>query len=150
MADFAIWATAGEQLFWPKGTFIRAYKANREASIDTIIDADPVGHALNVFLEKERSWTGTSTQLLNQLTSSVGDAVTRSFGWPKTARHLSGKIRRLAAFLRARGIEVEYGRTGRNGDKIITLSSNHSPSFNFSKEGNSASAASAIDDHDVC
>ena len=149
MADFAIWATAGEQLFWPKGSFIRAYKANREASIETIIDADPVGHALNVFLEKERSWTGTHTQLLHQLTLSVGDAVARSRRWPTDAKLLSDRIRRLSPFLRTQGVEVEYGRSGRNGDKIITLSSNHSPSFNFSKEGNSASAASAIDDHDV-
>lgn len=149
MADFALCATAGEQFFWPKGTFMNAYKANRDTSIATIINGDPVGHALISLLEKKGSWTGTHTQLLNQLTSSVGDQVARSFGWPKNAKHLSDRIRRLAAFFRTQGIEVEYGRSGRNGDKIITISYNHSPSFNFSKEENSASAASDMDNHDV-
>src|SRR5262249_26870331 len=29
MADFALWATACETAFWPPGTFLRAYNANR-------------------------------------------------------------------------------------------------------------------------
>ena len=148
MADFALWATAGEGLFWPKGTFINAYNANRNTSIAMIINGDPVGHALLELLEKKGSWTGTHTELLNQLTSSVGDQVPRSYAWPKSAKLLSDRIRRLAPFLRTQGVEVEYGRSGPNGDKIIAIFYNHSPSFVFSKEVKSASVATDIDDHD--
>jgi hypothetical protein len=37
MADFALWATACETAFWPAGTFLRAYEANRRAAIETVI-----------------------------------------------------------------------------------------------------------------
>ena len=42
MADFAVWATACETAFWPAGTFLRAYWANRGAAIDGMVEADPV------------------------------------------------------------------------------------------------------------
>jgi hypothetical protein len=42
MADFAIWATACETAFWPAGTFVSAYRNNRRAVIESIIEADPV------------------------------------------------------------------------------------------------------------
>src|SRR5262249_9334909 len=42
MADFAVWATACETAFWPRGTFARAYQANRRAATEELIDADPL------------------------------------------------------------------------------------------------------------
>jgi hypothetical protein len=42
MADFALWATACETAFWPSGTFLRVYDANRRAAIEGVIEADPV------------------------------------------------------------------------------------------------------------
>jgi len=42
MADFALWGSACETAFWPPGTFLRAYDANRRAAIDGVIQADPV------------------------------------------------------------------------------------------------------------
>src|ERR1700758_4904192 len=42
MADFALWATACETAFWPPGTLLRAYNANRRAAIEGVIEADPV------------------------------------------------------------------------------------------------------------
>ena len=42
MADFALWGSACETAFWPPGTFLRAYDANRRAAIDGVIEADPV------------------------------------------------------------------------------------------------------------
>src|SRR5437762_12844569 len=42
MADFALWATACETGLWRANTFTRAYAANRKATIEGIIDADPI------------------------------------------------------------------------------------------------------------
>jgi len=42
MASFALWGTACETTFWPPGTFLRAYDANRRAAIDGVIETDPV------------------------------------------------------------------------------------------------------------
>jgi hypothetical protein len=42
MADFAHWGTACESAFAPPGTFLRAYRENRRAARDGVLDADPV------------------------------------------------------------------------------------------------------------
>ena len=42
MADFALWSTACETAFCPGGGFLHAYKANRRAAIEDMVDADPV------------------------------------------------------------------------------------------------------------
>ena len=48
MADFAVWATACEQAFWKKGTFMKAYAENLVEVVDTVIEADLVGAAVRV------------------------------------------------------------------------------------------------------
>jgi len=42
MADFAVWGIACETAFWPSGTFLRVYDANRRTAIEGAIEADPV------------------------------------------------------------------------------------------------------------
>src|SRR5436190_5870438 len=64
MADFALWATACETALWPAGTFARAYAANRRASIESIIDADPVATWVREIMSERSSWTGSAADLL--------------------------------------------------------------------------------------
>ena len=52
MADFALWATACETAFWPAGTFLRAYEANRRAAIENVIEADPVAARVRDIMAK--------------------------------------------------------------------------------------------------
>jgi hypothetical protein len=55
MADFGIWATACETALWPRGTFARAYTANRRATIESIIEADPIATCVRTNpLDRER------------------------------------------------------------------------------------------------
>ena len=56
MADFAIWATACETAFWSTGTFARCYKTNRRASIDDVVDADPVAACVREIMATRSSW----------------------------------------------------------------------------------------------
>jgi hypothetical protein len=37
MADFALWAAACETALWPAGTIARAYLANRQAILESVI-----------------------------------------------------------------------------------------------------------------
>jgi hypothetical protein len=46
MADFALWATACEGAFWPKGTFLAAYGSNVTEAVEKLIGADPVALAV--------------------------------------------------------------------------------------------------------
>ena len=53
MADFALWATACEPGHSPAGTFMRAYgSSNRAATVDTVLEADPVAGAIMKLMEK--------------------------------------------------------------------------------------------------
>jgi hypothetical protein len=54
MADFAIWATACETALWPSGTFVRCYETNRRASIDDVVDADPVAACVREIMAERR------------------------------------------------------------------------------------------------
>jgi hypothetical protein len=64
MADFALWAMACETAFWPAGTFLRAYDANRRAEIESVIDKDPVAACAREIMADRRTWTGTASDLL--------------------------------------------------------------------------------------
>ena len=64
LADFALWATACEGAFWPAGTFLRAYDANRRAAIESVLDKDPVAACVREIMADRSTWTGTASDLL--------------------------------------------------------------------------------------
>jgi hypothetical protein len=39
--------------------------------------------------------------------------------WPKAPHIMSGRLKRFAGFLRARGIEIEWGKSGTRQIKIL-------------------------------
>ena len=116
MADFALWATACERAFWPATSFLNAYKANRRAAVEDVVEADPVAARILDMMAARPTWTGNASELLR--TASKDDV---SAGWPKTPRALAGRLRRAQAPLRALGIEVAFSREGRQGTRIIRL-----------------------------
>jgi hypothetical protein len=121
MADFALWTTACETAFWPAGTFARAYVANRRATIEDIIDADPVATRVREIMAERSSWTGSATDLLRAGADRSADSIYKDDGWPKSPRALAGRLRRAQTFLRVLGIEVAFGREGRAGSRVIRM-----------------------------
>ena len=122
MADFTLWATACETALWPAGTFARAYAANRTASIEGIIDADPVAARVRELMTERSSWTGTAADLLRISLNGSGDRISRSNAeWPKNARALAGYLRRAQTFLRTLGIDIAFTREGRAGTRVIRM-----------------------------
>jgi hypothetical protein len=122
MADFAIWATACETAFWPSGTFRRCYETNRRASIDDVVDADPVAACVREIMATRSVWTGSATDLLRAGAGLTDDSVaTGSAGWPKDPRTLAGRLRRAQTFLRAVGIDIAFSREGRAGNRVIRM-----------------------------
>jgi hypothetical protein len=101
MADFAIWATACETAFWPSSTFARAYEANRRATVETTIDADPVAACVRDIMAEQSVWAGSAADLMRIGADRNGSS--GSVGWPKNPRALAGRLRRAQSFLRALG-----------------------------------------------
>ena len=111
MADFALWVTAAETaLGWQSGTFLSAYRGNRESANDLALESSPVGRPLMDLLEEKGEWCGTSGELLEAIESQVNDQTKRQKIWPKNARSMSGHLKRLSPNLRAAGWDVEYNR----------------------------------------
>ncbi len=119
MADFALWATAGERaLGLADGAFIAAYTGNRQGANELAIEASPVAGPLLALMESTPEWTGTASDLLAALDAKADDRTRRLHGWPKGARALTGIIKRLAPNLRRMGIEVDTtGHIGRGKAK---------------------------------
>ena len=116
MADFALWATAAEgALGVAPGAFMAAYTGNREAANDLALEASPVAPAIIAFVERERLWTGTATELLKGLNAIAGDEIQKQQGWPKRGNALSGILKRLAPNLRTAG--VNFSRLNRSDSK---------------------------------
>jgi hypothetical protein len=122
MADFALWATAAEiGIGMQPGAFMAAYDGNRTAGNELALEASPVGKIIMDFMATMSLWTGTATELLNELDALAGDRTKRSKGWPQTGRSLSGILKRLAPNLRAVGVDVNFGSTGRGREKRRTI-----------------------------
>ena len=121
MADFALWATACETAFWKAGTFSAAYAGNRNKAVDSVIEADPVGSAIRSLISLETEWTGTASELLGALEEKVGEKVSKSKAWPRSAQALSGRVRRVATFLRKVGIDITFEREGHARKRIIRI-----------------------------
>jgi len=113
MADFALWATACESAFRPAGTLEAAYSNNRRATIENIVDADPVAARVREIMADRAQWTGSASDFLQ-----VG---THRSGWPKSPRALAGRLRRAQTFLRTLGIEIVFGREGQFGTRTIRI-----------------------------
>jgi hypothetical protein len=139
MADFAKWATACETAFWSPGTFRIAYGANRRRAVEDAVDADPVAACVRRIMTKQTRWVGTASDLLNATTVGGHHLAERIADWPKNPRALAGRLRRSQAFLRTLGIEIAFKREGREGNRIIRMTS----CVHFSPSAPSASSATA-------
>jgi hypothetical protein len=114
MADFALWATAAEgTLGWEPGAALAVYGGNRSTAHELALDASPVASIMREFVDQCGRWSGTATDLVNILGDRAGEGVRRQRGWPQNGRALSNVLRRLAPNMRAVGIEIGFGRTGR-------------------------------------
>src|SRR5262249_6200591 len=122
MADFALWSTACETALWPVGRIARAYRANRQAIIETVIEADPVATCVRNIMESRVQWVGTASDLLQ-----AADQLQRRETYiarpdcPRTPRALPGRLRRTQTSLRALGIEIVFQREGRMGSRMIRM-----------------------------
>lgn len=123
MADFASWSIAAESsLGLKQGEFIAVYTGNRAISNELALEASPVAAALVAFVEHEKQWIGTASELLESLNAKVSEAIKLQEGWPKSGQGLSGALKRLAPNLRAIGINyTRPGRSGKKGSRLICL-----------------------------
>ena len=85
--------------------FRTAYQANQREAFRGATVSDPVGDAVVQLMAGRDTWEGRATALLFALTALQKSYMTElPIGWPRTAHHLTGRLRRLAPDLRTLGI----------------------------------------------
>ena len=144
MADFALWIRAAEhepadgadaksEVFaWNVGTFDKVYATNRKSQISVSLEADIIAMSVLKMLEDRPShqFDGTATELLALLPSYTPEQTVKSKDWPKTPRALSGRLRRIAAFLRSDDVDVRFSQEGHSRTRQIHVSRIRSQSQN--------------------
>lgn len=125
MIDFATWIVAAEEILpWEAGAFLTAYMGNRASAHDTAIEGSVVVSVLRAWMDRSSNpWSGTARELLDTLTSLVGEQKAKRREWPQSPRAMSGELRRLAPNLRSVGITVELDgrKKDRSRARIIEL-----------------------------
>jgi len=113
MADFVrVGVAAGIEGFY------EAYLDNRSQAIERGISGDPLATQIKLLATgRTEPWEGTATELLAQLNEQMSWSDLPKW-WPRTARALSGKLRRMVPSLQHTGVVVELDRPlGRGTDK---------------------------------
>jgi hypothetical protein len=125
MADFARLACAAGPAFgWKEADMLAAMEANRKASVETVVEADPIAETVRAILTDLQGgkWEGTASKLLEAVNMRVAAEVKNERNWPKDASRLSARLRRVAPALRRAGVEVTLPTSGgRNGRNIIIV-----------------------------
>ena len=122
MADFARWVVAAEpSLGWEPGSFLKAYASNRASAVQMGLEASMVAQTIETMMETTPEWQGTATELLEVLDKIAGEKISKSKEWPKNARALSNRLRRLAPTMRSIGTEIDFDREGHARKRIIEI-----------------------------
>ena len=112
MADFATWSVSTEVGMGWKPLFLQAYAKNRAQANSMAIEGNHIAEELLKEVLPS-SWTGTAAELLEELNIHVSDTVQKLKEWPKSARGISGQLRRIAPNLRKVGVNAIFSR-GKN------------------------------------
>jgi hypothetical protein len=118
MADFVNWVAAAT---WDPAAlpfsfcdFLKAYGDNRRDLVALSLEDSPLAAALKKMAGPE-CWTGTHTELLEKLNSTASENTQKFRSWPKNARALSSRLRKITPLLRAEGV-VEITEIARDRD----------------------------------
>ncbi|ACO45491.2 bifunctional DNA primase/polymerase [Deinococcus deserti] len=120
LADFAKLLVAAEpSLPWEPGEFLQVYTDMQDEAARVVLEGDDVAQALQDFLDERKWWEGPVNLLLNLLNEQEG--IMAGFkrpapDWPKSARALGERLRRLAPALSKTGYTTEF--LGRRKDGL--------------------------------
>lgn len=115
MADFARIVAAVDKVTGSDG--LSRYARQASDLTAEVLDADLVAVALRSFMSSRTAWTGSATELLDELDRPTPTPKS----WPSTPAYLSGRLRRTAPALRDIGIRVDLGRNSSGSTITITV-----------------------------
>ena len=126
MADFALWVNACEESLGMKpGEALAAYQSNRAETHNLALESSPLYEPVAELAQE--GFSGTVTELHARLSCMMSESMRRSVRWPKAPNALGNALRRMAANLRAVGIEIQFSRAHFRGRSVVSLVSASEP-----------------------
>ena len=126
MADFALWVNACEESLGMKpGEALAAYQSNRAETHNLALESSPLYEPVAQLAQE--GFSGTVTELHARLNCMMSEPMRRSVRWPKAPNALGNALRRMAANLRAVGIEIQFSRAHFRGRSVVSLVSASEP-----------------------
>lgn len=124
MADFVIWAECGlRSMGMPPLTFFNAYEEVKRGEISDVARDTTLIIAIQELMEGKPEWTGTSTELLENLNPYITEN-RRRFDvklLPKDPKRLGRILKEHEPMLRDLGFEIETLKDGNRTKRIIRL-----------------------------
>jgi hypothetical protein len=121
MLDFVYWLAAMEKAHdVPAGVYQGAYSdALHQSQLDSLLD-NSLGAAVIEFAScmKDKKWSGTPKDLLEELSKDVATRTVYSREWPSNPIALSKRLNALKGSLLTQGIAIEFSR---GKERTITL-----------------------------
>ncbi|KAA3659373.1 MAG: hypothetical protein DWQ10_08985, partial [Calditrichaeota bacterium] len=110
MADFAVWGCAiAQALGETKEAFLTAYANNMSRQNEQILSDSLIASILGRFIDREKQWSGTPTELLNALSYAAQEQGINTFrekSWPKAAHILVRRLNEFKTNLALDGIQI--------------------------------------------
>ena len=107
------------------GEALSAYLSNRTETRNLALESSPLYEPVVELAQK--GFGGTVTELHARLISMTSESMRRSVRWPKAPNALGNALRRMAANLRAAGIEIQFSRADVRGRRLVSLVSASEP-----------------------
>ena len=119
MVDFTKWAIAGGKYFgWDEMESLNILEQNWQKSSGNCLEADVVGTAIYHFIEKQRSWEGTVSDLKKEIELANIELQKHQY-WPQNTTSFSKRMRRMSPVLREFGVTIEdKKRSAKHGRRI--------------------------------
>lgn len=131
MADFTKWGIAiANALGYTQKEFVDAYEANISLQNEQSIHENPVALALIEFINKEKQWQGTASELKKELEDVAfqEQIETRSKYWPKAPNVLVRRLNEVLSNLEAGGVHMRFERPDAKRKLIILEKQSSQPS----------------------
>ena len=121
MADFARWGfAAGKALALGDRDFVSVLMANRQHNAEPFMENDMLNLALFQFLQGKLQWSGTPTELLNELTKIITPQESMDPTFPKTASRLTRGLNSSITTLKQFGIDYRHSNSSHK-KRILTF-----------------------------
>jgi hypothetical protein len=125
LADWYVWVLAAVKsahLGVTTAEFEDIFWRSRADANDVALDDSCVGRFIMELAQRKAGWTGTQSQLLDEVSGLAGDRVSRAREWPSSPQALRRELDRIAVNLASTGVCMTFTRAkSKRRDRIVQL-----------------------------